>query len=96
MKTTLRIRGRAYTVRSDEEDVDLHAVAAEVDARMERVAASARVLDEHTVAVLAALNLASDLVRWQRRVDRELHDVDKELASLSVLLGAALPPEDEP
>lgn len=95
MKTTIRIRGRAYTVRSDEGDVDLQAVAAEVDARMAEVAASARVLDEHTVAILAALNLASDLKRWQHRVERELADVERELASMALVLGAALPVEED-
>ncbi len=94
MKTSLRIRGRTYTVRSNEDDVDLGAVAADVDARMTALASAARVLDEHTVAILTALNLASDLQRWRNKVDRDLAELERELASVSVVLAAALPPED--
>lgn len=93
MKTTLRIRGRAYTVRGDEADGDLANVGAEVERRMAEVQRGARGLDEYTVALLAALNLAAENRRLRRELDATLRDAERELASLSVVLRAALPPE---
>lgn len=95
MKTTIRIRGRTYTVRSDEGEGDLSAVAADLDRRMQEIARTARGLDEYTIAMLTALNLASELHRWRGTVDTELHAMEREIASLAVVVDAALPPEPE-
>lgn len=93
MKTTLRIRGRAYTVRGDEADGDLTEVAVEVERRMAEVQRGARGLDEYTAALLAALNLAAENRRLRRELDGALREAERELASLSVVLRAALPPD---
>lgn len=87
MKQQVVIRGRRYTFRSDEGDVDIVAVARYVDARMAEVAAKPG-LDDATVALLAAMNIASDLARLRRQVDNELAAVDRELAASAVLLEA--------
>ena len=91
MKVQITIRGRTYTVRSDEDDVDLPAVARYVDGRMAEVAERASTFDDYTIAMLAALNIASDFERFRRQVDGELEDLDRELASTQVLVEAALP-----
>ena len=54
MKTQIEIRGRRYTVRSDEEDVDLAAVAAYVDRQISEIADKSPALDDYTAAMLAA------------------------------------------
>ena len=94
MKVQITIRGRTYTVRSDEGDVDLPAVAAYVDARMAEVADRSGTFDEYTIAMLAAMNIASDFERYRRGVDAHLEGLDRELASTQVLLEAALPAAD--
>jgi len=94
MKVQITIRGRRYTVRSDEDDVDLPAVAAYVDARMEEVARRTGSFDDYNVAMLAALNIASDFERFRRQVDAELADLDREIAGAQVLLEAAVPDDD--
>lgn len=93
MKTQITVRGRKYTVRSDE-DVDLEAIARYVDRKMSEIAARPGAMDEYTVALLAALNISSDFERFRRAVDVELADLDRELASTAVMIEAALPGAD--
>jgi cell division protein ZapA (FtsZ GTPase activity inhibitor) len=93
MKVQIAIRGRRYTLKSDEGDVDLTAVARYVDQRMSEIASRPGSLDEYTIAMLAALNIASDFERYRREVDAHLGDVERELASAAVLLGEGLAPD---
>lgn len=93
MATRITIRGQTYSVRSDEEDVDLQQVARYVDSRLAEVAGASRTLDDYTVALLGALNIASDFWRWRHRTDRDLADLERQLASVGVLMDAAMPPE---
>ena len=90
MKVQIAIRGRRYTVKSDE-DVDIAAVARYVDAKMDEVAKRPGALDDYTVAMLAALNIASEFERFRKEVDSELEAIDRELASTAVVIESALP-----
>jgi cell division protein ZapA (FtsZ GTPase activity inhibitor) len=89
MKVQINVRGRRYTVKSDE-DVDLHAIARYVDGKMNEIAARGSI-DEYTVAMLACLNIASDFERFRLQVDAELEGMDRELASTAVLLDTFTP-----
>ncbi len=91
MKVQITIRGRTYTVRSDEDGEDLQSIARFVDGRMSEVAQRSTRFDDYTVAMLACLNIAQEFDRFRRRVDGDLVDLDRELASTSVLIEAALP-----
>ena len=93
MKVQITIRGRQYTVRSDEEDVDLQEIALYVDRGMADVAQRAATFDDYTVAMLAAMNIASDYARFRTSLARELGELDRELASTAVLLEATVPEE---
>lgn len=92
MKVQIQIRGRSYTVRSDEADEDLRAIAAYVDGKMSEIAGRGSSADEYTVAMLAALNIASEFDRFRRQVDADLQAVDRELAATTVVLEAAMGP----
>ena len=94
MKVQITIRGRTYTVRSDETEIDLPAVAAYVDSKMNEISSRFGALDDYTVAMLAALNIAEDFERFRRQVDGELSDIDRELSSTAVLLESVLPGEE--
>lgn len=89
MKVQISIRGRTYTVRSDEEGEDLQAIARYVDQKMSEIADRSPRFDDYTVAMLAAMNIASELDRFRRDVDTELAAIDHDLASTAVLLDAA-------
>ncbi len=88
MSVQITIRGRQYTVRSDEEE-DIEAVAAYVDGKMSEIARSS--FDEYTVAMLAAMNIASEFHRFKRQVADRIDGIDREAASISAILEAALP-----
>ncbi len=92
MTTRITIRGRNYTVRSDS-DEDLEMVARFVDRKMGELASRSPNIDDYTVALLAALNIASEFDRFRRSVDEELEGLDRDVASVGVLLESSLPPD---
>ncbi len=59
--TTILILGREYRVRSDDDETHLNSVAAHVDAMLQDLKRTTP--DTQDAAILAALNLASDLLR---------------------------------
>lgn len=85
MRVQISIRGRTYTLQSDQ-DEDLQSIASYVDRKMDEIASRSPRMDEYTVALLAALNIASELDRLRRDVDDELASIDRDLASAAVLL----------
>lgn len=89
MKVQITVRGRSYTVRSDEEGEDLQEVARYVDSKMSEIADKSPRLDDYTVALLAAMNIASELARVRRDIDAELAGVEHDLASAAVVLDGA-------
>lgn len=94
MATQITIRGRQYTLRSDEPSEDVEAVAAYVDRKMAEIARSS--FDEYTVALLACLNVASEFHRFRKRVNADLEELDKEAGAIGAILEAALPEEVAP
>jgi len=91
MKVQITIRGRSYTVRSDEDGEDLPGIARYVDTKMQEIAQQSTRFDDYTIAMLAALNIASEFDRFRRQVDEELAVIDRDLASTAVFLDSALP-----
>ena len=87
---TTTIRGRNYTLRSDE-DEDLPAIAGYVDRKMAEIAGRSTRVDDYTVAMLAALNIASEFEQFRKQVQDDLGSLDRDLASTAVLLEAAMP-----
>src|SRR5687767_8840502 len=92
MKVQISIGGRKYTLRSDV-DEDLPAIARYVDKKMAEIGGRGARVDEYTLALLTALNIASEFDRYRREVDGELAALDRDIASTALLLEAALPDE---
>lgn len=90
MKVQIEIRGRKYTVRSDEDGEDLVGIARYVDSKMAEIAGRGSSADEYTVAMLAALNIASEYDRFRRQALADLSELDRDLASTGLVLEDAL------
>ena len=58
---------------------------------MTEVASRTRSFDEYTVAMLTALNLASELAQLRTQVASQLEEFDREVASIAAMLEAMLP-----
>jgi cell division protein ZapA len=68
-QVTLRINGYAYTLGcQDGEEAHLHAMAAEVDRRIDGVKASAGPSGEARMLVIAALLMADDIYELRQKV----------------------------
>lgn len=93
MTVRITIRGRQYTLRSDEPEEDLEAIAAYVDGKMAELSKGS--FDEYTIALLSALNIASEYHRFRRDVAERLDGVDRELVTINTIIEAALPDEAE-
>ena len=94
MQVQITIRGRQYTVRGDESNEDIQRLASELDSRMAEVASRTRSFDEYTVAMLTALNLASELHRLRQQVALRLGELEREAASITAVLESVLPEKD--
>mgnify|MGYP001251655042 CR=1 FL=1 len=93
MQVRITIRGREYTVRGDDTEGDIQVLAADLDRRMSETAERTRSFDEYTVAMLTALNLASELQGLKKQVAERLDELDRDCASIGALIESALPPE---
>ena len=94
MQTRITIRGRQYTVRGDDPTDDVEAVAADLDTRLAEVAERTRSFDEYTVALLTALNLASELRRLKQRTKNRFNELDRDVTSVAAIIEAAMPQDD--
>jgi len=82
--TTLSVEifGSTYGVRSDREPEHLEALAALVDQKMRKIAGQTVAVETSRIAILAALNLADELVRERDQVGRDNSPMVKKAHSL--------------
>lgn len=90
MPVTITLKGRHYTVRSDEPEEEVVQLARWLDERILEVVRKTPGVDGETVVLLAALNLASEYARFRKRVAEELGEVDREMAAVSAILEVGL------
>lgn len=69
----VEIFDQSYHIRGEVDEAYMEELARYVNEKLRAVAASARSMDSHRVAVLAALNLADELYTQRRRN----HDLQK-------------------
>jgi cell division protein ZapA (FtsZ GTPase activity inhibitor) len=85
----ITILGRTYNVRADEND-DIERAAADVDRRMRAMSGRGSTMDNYTVALLTALNLASEVQSLRRRTRARLEEMEREVAAVEAVLEAAI------
>lgn len=88
--TQVEIFGAVYSVRGRDDSEYLQEVASLVDRRMREVAAKVATSDSGRVAILAALNLADELLQSRNRQEGERVEIEERVAALTGELTAAL------
>ncbi|HVT16483.1 MAG TPA: cell division protein ZapA [Thermoanaerobaculia bacterium] len=88
--TEVEIYGVVYHVRGSDDQEYLQGLADLVDRRMREVAQHASTADTTRIAILAALNLADELSRTQKRQEGERVEIKEKVAKLTEELTAAL------
>ena len=81
MLKQITILGRTYNVRADEND-DIERAAADVDRRMRAMSGRGSSMDNYTVALLTALNLAAEVQSLTRRTRVRLEELEREAAAV--------------
>lgn len=88
--TEVEIFGSVYHVHGREDGEYLQEVASLVDRRMREVSAKVVTGDVGKVAILAALNLADELLQSRNRREGERVEIEERIAALTGELAAAL------
>lgn len=88
--TAVEIFGSVYTVRGSDDSGHLQSLADLVDRRMREVAQHVKTADTARIAILAALNLADELFRVQKRQEGERVEIREKVAELTEELSQAL------
>ena len=65
----IQIYGRTYSLKSSSDQMNMEEVAAYVDAKMRELAAARSKTSSADLAVLAALNIAQELIELQKQND---------------------------
>jgi cell division protein ZapA len=88
--TAVRIFGATYLVRGSDDSGYLQELADFVDGKMREVAQHVTTADTARIAILAALNMADELFRTQKRQDGERVEIKEKAAELAEELRQAL------
>jgi len=86
----VRIYGATYHVRGDDDREYLQELADFVDGKMREVAQHVTTADTARIAILAALNMADELFRTQKRQEGERVEIKEKVAELAEELRDAL------
>jgi len=90
--TEVEIFGARYHVRGEQDREHLLRLASLVDRKMQEVASHVASGDTGRIAILAALNLAEELIRTQRHLEGERIEIEEKANELAGELAAALVP----
>jgi cell division protein ZapA len=88
--TEVEIFGAVYNVRGSEDRGYLQGLADLVDRKMREVAQHVSTADTARIAILAALNLADELFRLEKRQAEERVEIREKVAELAEELTEAL------
>lgn len=88
--TDVEIFGAVYHVRGEQDRDYLQNLAQIVDQKMREIGDHVPVIDTGKIAILAALNLADELVQCNQQQERERDDMMGKVEELTELLSTAL------
>lgn len=90
MNVQIVIRGRQFTFRTPEDGNAIRRAAADLDRRLAEQAERSRSFDEHSVVVITALNLISEMQMMQQEYDEQLTELRSEVVALQHLVAELL------
>lgn len=88
--TEVEIFGSVYTIRGSENGEHLQELAAIVDRKMREIAGQVATVDTGKIAILAALNLADELVQTRHLQEGERVEIQERVTALTGELSDAL------
>ena len=88
--TEVEIFGSVYKVRGSDDGEQLQELAAIVDRKMREIAGQVATVDTAKIAILAALNLADELVQTRRLQEGERVEIQERVTALTGELSEAL------
>ena len=89
----VEIFGSVYHVRGEHDREYLQKLAAIVDGKMREIGEQVPTVDTGKIAILAALNLADELLQCNHQQEGERDELMEKVAALTGELTAALEPE---
>ena len=88
--TEVEIFGSVYHVRGEKEPQHLHSLAEIVDRKMREIGQHVSTVNTSKIAILAALNLADELVQCRTEQEGERAEIDRKVAQLAGKLEKAV------
>ena len=95
VQVAIRILDKEYTIACPREERDgLLRSAHMLDQKMREIRSGGKVIGAERIAVMAALNIAHELVQYESRGDDRDRDLEMRLAALQEKIDAVLGDED--
>jgi cell division protein ZapA (FtsZ GTPase activity inhibitor) len=94
MNVQIVIRGRQFHVRTPDDGKAITEAAADLDQRLEEQADRSRSFDDHSVIVITALNLISEMQMMRQEHDEQLREIQSEVSALEDLVASLLKEEE--
>jgi len=91
--TEVEIFGSVYHVRGEKDPEYLHSLAELVDRKMREIGQHVSTVDKSKIAILAALNLADELVQFRSEQEGERAEIEVKATEMAGELDKALQQE---
>ena len=91
MNIQFTIRGRTFNVRTEDDGSKLKTLASSLDDRLKKQAERARKMDEHSIAIITALDLMDEAQLERDRLLERIESLEKELDSTIAMVESLLP-----
>ncbi len=94
--TTIELMGKPYQIRCQEQEVSaLQKAANYLNNTMKELCPDGKLMAMEKLAVMAAINLASQLLELETKTDQNTHFLNQRLDNLQTKLEYALEPEND-
>lgn len=82
----IKVLGQKFVVRSDSTEEYIHEVASFVDQKMNEVMNGAQTVSSLNVAILAAMNIADEFLKYKREKEKQYESAEKKIKSVLELI----------